>query len=89
MSKENVIAAMAGMKERESYLDILIETNVPVLFILGKQDARIPLEIVLAQTSLPTTSQILILGNSGHMGWLEEQERTIITIDSFMQVCAS
>ncbi|HAG15456.1 MAG TPA: alpha/beta hydrolase [Bacteroidales bacterium] len=89
MSKENVIAAMTGMKERESSLDILIDTNVPVLFILGKQDSRIPLEKVLAQTALPTISQTLILGEAGHMSWMEETNKTIQAMDGFMSLCLS
>lgn len=88
MPKENVIAAMAGMKERESSLDVLIDSKVPVLFILGKKDARIPLETALAQAALPSNAQILILGNSGHMGWIEEQKKTIAAIDGFMALCA-
>jgi pimeloyl-ACP methyl ester carboxylesterase len=88
MAKESIIAAMEGMKERVSSLDVLIAAKVPVLFIAGKQDSRIPLEKILAQAALPTTSQILILGNSGHMGWTEEQNKTISAIDGFMQLCA-
>jgi len=89
MEKKSVIAAMEGIKERDSSLDILIESKVPVLFILGKQDVRIPLESALAQAALPANSLVLILGNSGHMGWLEEKEKTIASIDGFMQVCRS
>lgn len=87
MTKENVIAAMAGMKERNSSLDVLIDAKVPVLFILGKQDSRIPLEKALAQASLPTTSQLLILGESGHMGWIEEPKKTIQAIKGFLELC--
>lgn len=87
MSKESVIAAMAGMKERQSSIDVLMDAKVPVLFIIGKQDSRISTEKVLAQAALPNTSQILILGNSGHMGWIEEQEKTSAALDGFMKLC--
>lgn len=88
MNKESVIAAMAGMKERQSSIDVLMDAKVPVLFIIGKQDSRISTEKVLAQAALPTTSQLLILGNSGHMGWIEEQEKTSAALDGFMKLCA-
>lgn len=88
MKKESVIAAMAGMKDRQSTVDVLMDANVPVLFIVGKQDTRIPTEKILAQAALPTVSQILILGNSGHMGWIEEQEKTRAALDGFMKLCA-
>lgn len=87
MPKENVIAAMAGMKERYSSIDILVEAKVPVMFIAGKHDSRIPLEKTLAQAALPKNSQLTILGNSGHMGWIEEQQKTIAAIDGFMKFC--
>ncbi len=87
MPKESVIAAMAGMKERSSTVDILMDSRVPVLFIAGKHDSRIPLEKTLAQAALPTISQILILGDAGHMSWAEEEQKTSITLDGFMQLC--
>ncbi len=87
MPKESVIAAMAGMKERSSTVDILMDSKVPVLFISGKHDSRIPLEKTLAQAALPTISQILILGDAGHMSWAEEEQKTITALDGFMQLC--
>jgi len=87
MPKESVIAAMAGMKERSSTVDILMDSKVPVLFIAGKHDSRIPLEKTLAQAALPTISQILILGDAGHMSWAEEEQKTITALDGFMQLC--
>jgi pimeloyl-ACP methyl ester carboxylesterase len=87
MTKENVVAAMAGMKGRNSSLDILMETKVPVLFIAGKKDSRIPVEKILAQAVLPSTTQLVLLENAGHMSWIEEQQKTISSIDGFMQLC--
>ena len=87
MSKDSVVAAMAGMKERSSTVDILMDSKVPVLFIAGKHDSRIPLEKTLAQAALPTISQILILGDAGHMSWAEEEQKTIAELDGFMQLC--
>ena len=87
MPKESIIAAMAGMKERSSTVDILMDSKVPVLFIAGKHDSRIPLEKTLAQAALPTISQILILGDAGHMSWAEEEQKTIAELDGFMQLC--
>jgi len=87
MPKESIIAAMAGMKERASSVDILMDTKVPVLFISGKHDSRIPVEKILAQAALPSTSQILILGDVGHMGWIEESPKTIAALDGFMKLC--
>lgn len=87
MPKESIIAAQAGMMERESGLDVLLDSKVPVLFIAGKKDARIPIEKILSQAALPKTSELLLLGNAGHMGWIEEQSKTIRALDGFMGLC--
>jgi len=87
MDPRGIIAALNGMKERKMRLDVVAFSEVPVMFILGKHDSRIPLEKVLAQGATPQLSQVTILGNSGHMGWLEESSKSIAAIDGFMKFC--
>lgn len=78
-----IIAALEGMKSRTNKLDVLVKSKVPVLFILGKQDSRIPFEKTLAQAALPATSEILVLDNVGHMGHIEAREKTLKAIKGF------
>lgn len=78
-----IIAALAGMRDRQSKLDVLINSRVPVLFILGKHDSRIPFQTTLAQVALPPVSEILILDNVGHMGFLEASEMTLKALEGF------
>lgn len=87
MNPAGITAALEGMKIRPMRLDVLAFSEVPVLFILGKQDSRIAIDQALAQAATPQLSQITILGNSGHMGWLEESSKTIAAIDGFMKLC--
>lgn len=87
MNPKGIIAAINGMKERNMRLDVLAFAEYPVLFILGKQDTRIAFDQVLAQAATPQLSQITILGNSGHMGWLEESSKTILAIEGFLKLC--
>jgi len=87
MNPKGITAALAGMKERPMRLDVLVFAEVPILFILGKEDSRIPVEKVLAQAATAHTTQINILGASGHMGWQEEPPKTIAAIDGFMKLC--
>jgi pimeloyl-ACP methyl ester carboxylesterase len=75
------------MKNRPMRLDIVAFSAVPVLFILGKQDSRIPLDKGMAQASTARNSQMVILGDSGHMGWAEEPEKTIAALQGFMKFC--
>ena len=83
-SKEGVIAALEGMKIRQDRLDVLAEIGVPVLFIAGKQDTKIPLSEVLRQAALPAHSEVLILNDVGHMGFIEAGEKTYKAIRKFI-----
>ena len=87
MNPKGITAALAGMKERSMQLDTLIFSKVPVLFILGKQDSRIPLEKAMAQASTASVSQINIFANAGHMSWQEEPEKTTAALCGFMGLC--
>lgn len=87
MDPKGIIAALNGMKERKMRLDVLAFSKVPVLFILGKHDSRIAMDEALAQAATAPLAQITILGNSGHMGWLEETSKTILSIDGFIRFC--
>lgn len=87
MNPQGIIAAISGMKERTMRLDVVAFSEIPVLFILGKQDSRIALDHALAQASTARLAQISILGNSGHMGWLEDCNKTIAAMKGFMIFC--
>ena len=82
--KETIIAAQSGMKERSGKINLLTEISVPILFIVGKKDSRIPIDKILVQTILPTHSEVLILGKVGHMGFIEATEETMKTLDCFV-----
>lgn len=87
ISPEAIIAAIAGMRDRESKIDVLREINVPVLFIAGKQDSRMPLDKIMDQAKLPMHSEVLLLGNIGHMGFLEAKEECLEKINNFVFRC--
>lgn len=83
MKVEGITAALMGMKERESKLYVLSAAKFPVLFIAGKDDKRIPPEEIFKQALLPGHSEILLLGNTGHMGYIEEKQKTLYRIRTF------
>jgi len=83
ISAEGLIACMNAMKNRESSLDFLCTTQKPVGFIIGKLDSRVPFDSVLAQSALPQQSHVLILGDCGHMGYLEKPQQTLKFIRYF------
>jgi len=73
-----------GMRDRKDYLSLLSSTDIPILFIVGKQDSKIPLEKINAQLILPHISEALLLDNVGHMGFIEAKENTFATIKNFI-----
>ncbi|MFA6923974.1 MAG: alpha/beta hydrolase [Bacteroidales bacterium] len=85
MTAEGITAAQLGMLERKDYSDLLSETNVPVFFIFGKKDKRIPFEKAAMQINLPKHSEVTIL-DCGHMGYLEAPEETLHSIKSFAEM---
>lgn len=88
MKPEGIIAALKGMKDRESTVGFLEETNIPVLFIIGKQDSRANHERLLKHIGRPAHSEALILDQVGHMGFHEAEHVTLNTIHSFALKCA-
>ncbi|MDR1726186.1 MAG: alpha/beta hydrolase [Bacteroidales bacterium] len=84
---EAIIAAEKGMALRTSKISVLSQANFPVLFILGKQDTRIPVELAFAQAMLPAQSEVLLLENVGHMAHIEEREIIKRRLWSFIVMC--
>ncbi len=80
---DGIIAALAGMRDREDYRELLTKLNIPVLFIVGQEDSRIPLEKINQQIDLPKVSETLILDNVGHMGFIEAKEKTYNAVVNF------
>ena len=83
MPKEGVIAALEGMKNRKDQAGLLIKTDLPVLFILGLKDTRVPQTRIWEMISSPAVSEILLLGKCGHMGYIEAPKKTYETILGF------
>jgi pimeloyl-ACP methyl ester carboxylesterase len=87
MSVQGVIAANSGMASRPDRTHVLKNIRVPVLFIAGKQDVRIPFDKVLEQIAMPNDCVALILGDVAHMGYIEATEKTYYTVKTFADGC--
>ncbi len=79
-----LVACLQGMKERTDKLMLLMEIDVPVMFIAGKEDSRVPINSLMAQSVIPKHSELLILGDCGHMGYVEKQKETTNFIRQFV-----
>lgn len=86
-SKEGIIAALRGMKERPSRELTLKNAPYPVLFIIGKNDVILAWENLLLLTHLPRRSFNIVLEHAGHMGFYEAPEETFKAIKKFSRMC--
>ena len=84
-----IIAAQQGMKLRPSRIGVLMSVDVPVLFIFGKNDKRIPIELGLSQATLPRRCEVTILDNVAHMSFIEERDYVKKRIYHFVQQCST
>jgi pimeloyl-ACP methyl ester carboxylesterase len=82
---EGIIAVLNGMINRPSRLKIMEAGKVPCLWILGKMDNYISCEEVQAKVKLPINAKVVVLENSGHMGFIEEEDLSVKIITDFIQ----
>ncbi|MBQ9417100.1 MAG: alpha/beta fold hydrolase [Bacteroidales bacterium] len=84
---ESVIAAQQGMAQRQSHIALLQSIPYPVLFVYGKNDNRIPLELAVSGAMIPPRSEIHLLDNVGHMAFLEAQSYVKPRLANFVHAC--
>jgi pimeloyl-ACP methyl ester carboxylesterase len=81
---DGIIAILNGMMIRPSRLAFLEEGRVPFLWILGSMDNYIPCDFVQSKVTLPSNARIVILENSGHIGFIEEEGKSVDVITEFI-----
>ena len=86
-SADAVIASLLAMRNRPDCSPTLAKLKIPVLFIWGKTDKALDFETVFPQAKLPLISQVLILEEAGHLGFIEAQRETFHIIENFVDFC--
>jgi pimeloyl-ACP methyl ester carboxylesterase len=84
ISGEGIIAVLKGMMARPSRLSLMEEGRVPCLWILGLMDNYIPSDIIQTKVKLPGNAKVVVLANSGHLGFVEEEDLSVKTIEDFV-----
>lgn len=80
---QGIIACIEGMKIRKNRENVLRYARMPVLFIAGKRDNVIPLEVSEKQKALAEDERYVALDKCGHMGFLEQKEMTLKKLKAF------
>ncbi len=85
---EAIVYYQRAMMQRPDRTEVLKNSKVPVLFILGKYDTTVPLKDGLEQGSLADLTYIHVLENAGHLGMKEEAvESNIILLNYLTNTC--
>ncbi|CAL1516615.1 alpha/beta hydrolase [Chitinophaga sp. MM2321] len=86
-STEAVVAWYEAMMQRPDRTALLKNLHVPVLFVIGKDDNAVPLDVILPQITLPRVSSIQIFEEVGHMGMWEVFEESNMILKQFISFC--
>jgi pimeloyl-ACP methyl ester carboxylesterase len=78
-----IVAVLRGMMQRPSRLKVLESSEKPFLWILGEKDNYINCREVLQGVILPGNAKSIVLENSGHLGFIEEEDRTVKLLTDF------
>ena len=81
---EALVSYYEAMINRPDRVNVLKNLSVPVLFIAGKYDNAVPLNDVLEQCHLPEISYFHVLAESGHMGMIEEAEKSNNILNDYL-----
>lgn len=83
ITKQGVIAALEGMKIRKNREIVLEYVKYPFLYIIGKEDTRLPWKALEKEAKMIKNNHRLILDNVGHMGFCEAKDETLLAIITF------
>jgi pimeloyl-ACP methyl ester carboxylesterase len=85
VSGEGIIAVLNGMMSRPSRVRVMEEAKVPCLWILGRLDNYIPYDAIQKRVNLPGNATTVVLEGSGHMGFVEEEDRSVEVVTEFLR----
>ncbi len=71
---EGIVALLNGMISRKDRNEMLHNTSVPQLFLLGRKDNYIPIDAAEKLVAAHPQARVVWLEHSGHMGFIEEPE---------------
>lgn len=82
--RRSLAAYQQAMMQRTDKTHILKASAKPVLFVIGKYDNAVPFNDSLQLCHMPALSYIHILEQSGHMGMLEETQKSNEALQHFL-----
>ena len=80
-----LLLSLSGMMQRPSRLGVMEEGKVPCLWILGSMDSYIPCDLIQSKVKLPQNATVVVLEDSGHLGFIEEEDNSVDVITKFVK----
>lgn len=84
---EAMVAYYRAMMNRPDRTAVLGRTQVPVLFVIGKEDTAAPPADMFEQVSLPAVSEVHLLDRVAHMGMMETPGLAAEILEGFIAFC--
>jgi pimeloyl-ACP methyl ester carboxylesterase len=86
-SKQGIIAALYGMKDRPRRDMILALVDYPIMMVIGQHDNVLPYEQLLEQAKKIKNGTVLFLEHDGHFGFLESPRESNSALRKFLRKC--
>ena len=83
-SADTFVSYYEAMMQRPDRTSVLKNLKIPMLIIAGKYDNAAPLNDLLKLCHLPEISYFHILSDSGHMGMIEEVEKSNQILNDYL-----
>lgn len=83
--KDALLTYAAAMRDRPDRQDLLRDLDIPVLFLMGRHDSRLPLFKMRDQFMLPKNAVKSVLQFAGHMGMYESDGACQAALRSFIK----
>ena len=80
-----LVAYYEAMIQRPDRTAVLRSFNMPMLFIIGKNDPAIPFEDSMKQCHIPQEAVIQLMQRAAHMGMWEEKDKSTESLLSFLR----
>jgi pimeloyl-ACP methyl ester carboxylesterase len=85
LSDGHIIATLKGMKQRKDRTQVMSNLQVPFLYFAGQYDNFIPYEMRKI-LPYPERYNIVELENSGHIGFIEEMQKSVEAVVGFAKI---
>lgn len=87
-SANGIVALLNGMMVRPQRTSVIEKGEVPLLWILGRWDLYFSPETATRGIKIPANAEVIILENSGHLGFIEEPDHSAQVISEFARKLA-